>query len=235
MAIAATAQQVPIAPKPVQGAGYVKYKNKFYIYGGDTSLAADSTSDLGQFFALDLSKSWKSESPAWIPLPEGPIKSHIGAAMSLDGKIFMTFPGIGYAAHRFSFETNTWSLSNATFRESIYDVSPVTLGTDGTVLIAGGSPNSIHVYDIYSFATDQTVTAQLPATVVAGTPILPGTREYSVAWSEPLKSAVFFGGFGEDVSSIGVVTFYNAEKKAWSVIKTTGANNTMVLEHCVAI
>ncbi|KAF9967335.1 hypothetical protein BGZ73_000594, partial [Actinomortierella ambigua] len=95
MAIIATAQQVSVAPRPVAGALYAKHKNKLYIY-------------FGQFFALDLSKSWTSTSPAWSALPEGPGFAHRGATVSLDGKIFMTGPGDGTNPYLFSFDTKTW-------------------------------------------------------------------------------------------------------------------------------
>ncbi|KAF9970011.1 hypothetical protein BGZ73_007408 [Actinomortierella ambigua] len=111
------------------------------------------------------------------------------------------------------------------------DESAVTLGTDGTVLLVGAKRD----YDLYSFVTDQTVTAPLPGTVVDGIPIMPGARGYKVVWSEPLKSAVFFGGYGGTVKSNGTVTFYNAEKKTWSTKRTTGVINEMTAEHCMAI
>ncbi|KAG0221495.1 hypothetical protein BGW41_006732, partial [Actinomortierella wolfii] len=160
MAFMAEAQTNLIAPIPASGMGYAKYKNKLYVNGGLIKAYRDPGSITDQFFALDLSKPWRSDSPAWIPLPEGPKKQLISVAMSLDGKVFMTFPAVGYPAYRFSFEKNAWSAVKANFRDSMYDVDPVTLGTDGTALIFGGSRGD--EYDIYSFETDQTVTMNIP-------------------------------------------------------------------------
>ncbi|KAG0254137.1 hypothetical protein DFQ27_007020 [Actinomortierella ambigua] len=230
-------QQNHVAPQPVAGPAYAKYKNKFYINGGATSLTASVLGSSGQFFALDLSKSWTSVSPAWIQLPDGPRKDYHGAAMSLDGKFLLTSCSVASVSHRFSFDTNTWSVSKAPCRSAAYGVSPVTLGTDGTALTAGGRGvvGVAELYEIYSFATDQAVTVPLPDTAVNGTPILPGRQYYQVVWSEPLKSAVFFGGFGLHGSSIGTVTLYHPESKQWSLMKTTGANNTNNFGHCMAI
>ncbi|KAF9977071.1 hypothetical protein BGZ73_007043 [Actinomortierella ambigua] len=190
----------------------------------------------GQFFALDLSKPWTSDTAAWIKLPESGRKDYIGAAMSLDGKTLLTSPGIYASAQRFSFESNTWSSSNTTFRESMYDVTPVTLGTDGTVLLVGGDSweDGFNKYDIYSFDTDQTVTAQLPPSA-NDIPFLPGRRDYRVIWSEHLKSAVFYGGFGQGVSAPDIVSLYHPESKQWKGMRTRGFNNKSLSEHCMAI
>ncbi|KAF9159000.1 hypothetical protein DFQ26_007015 [Actinomortierella ambigua] len=231
-------QQNPVAPQPVAAPGYAKYKNRFYVNGGTTSLSASVLGSSGQFFALDLSKSWTSVSPAWIQLPDGPRKDYHGAAMSLDGKFFLTSCSTASTvSHRFSFDTNTWSVSKAPCHSTTYDVSPVTLGTDGTVLTAGGftEVGIADAYEIYSFATDQAVRAPLPDTMVNGVPILPGRRGYKVVWSEPLKSAVFFGGSGLQGTSVGTVTLYRPESKQWSLMKTIGANNTNNYGHCMAI
>ncbi|KAG0227332.1 hypothetical protein BGW42_003014 [Actinomortierella wolfii] len=195
---------------------YAKYKNKFYINGGSIKAGIGPDTLTGQFFALDLSKPWRSTSPAWIPLPEGPKKDFTRGAMSLDGKIFMTFPEIGYPAYRFSFESNTWSSSKANFRDTMYSVDSVTMG-DGKVIIVGGfqENTTYSPYDIYSFDTDQTVTMNLPKTGASGSVILPGRREYRVVWSEHLKSAVFFGGFSPSQSP-DIVSFYHPESKQWS-------------------
>ncbi|KAG0227331.1 hypothetical protein BGW42_003013 [Actinomortierella wolfii] len=112
----------------------------------------------------------------------------------------------------------------------MYDVDPVTLGTDGTVLILGGFGED--KYDIYSFDTDQTVTMPLPETVLKNVTILPGRREYRAVWSEPLKSVVFFGGLLAPRGDL--VSFYHPESKQWSSMKTTGLNRTLT-DHCIAL
>ncbi|KAF9154912.1 hypothetical protein DFQ27_001877 [Actinomortierella ambigua] len=238
LALVTSAQQIPVAPLPASGAAYAKYKDKLYIYGGMVNWTGNDLEGMsGQFFALDLSKAWRSETPAWIRLPDGPQTEFVGAAISLDGKAFMTSPGADNLSHRFFFENNTWSLSNAPFRESMYDVSPVTLGTDGTVLIVGGSfwNNGSMMYDIYSFDTDQVVTALLPSTI-SDVPNLPGRRAYKAVWSEYLKSAVFYGGFVREGSHADTVSLYHPESNQWKAMITSGfSNNKALTEHCIAI
>ncbi|KAG0228732.1 hypothetical protein BGW41_003343, partial [Actinomortierella wolfii] len=231
VAIVATAQTNLSAPRPSSGMAYAKYKNKFYINGGTVKEGKGIETATGQFFALDLSKPWRSDSPAWIPLPEGPKKQLISVAMSLDGKVFMTFPEVGFPAYRFSFEKNAWSATKANFRDSMYDVDPVTLGTDGTALIFGGSRGD--EYDIYSFETDQTVTMNIPPELLVNATVLPKRLSYRAVWSESLKSAVFYGG-NSPYEYHDIVSFYHPESKQWSSMRTTGLNKTLI-GHCIAI
>ncbi|KAG0230157.1 hypothetical protein BGW41_002579 [Actinomortierella wolfii] len=186
----ATAQTNRTAPLPAVAMAYAKYKNKFYVNGG--RVKGGNTLDVisSQFFALDLSKPWRSDLPAWIPLPEGHKKEFIAATMSLDGKVFMTTPGIGYPAYLFSFEKNAWCTSKTTFRETVYDVDPATLGTDGTVLILGGFEED--KYDIYSFGTDQTVTMPLPEAKTTG--LNRTLTDHCIAHTDDGKKLLTFGG-----------------------------------------
>ncbi|KAG0221457.1 putative protein tag-53, partial [Actinomortierella wolfii] len=206
------AQQNPAAPMPASDAAYVKYRNKFYIMGGTTTPQLGvSEAVSNQFFVLDLSKPWKSHSPAWTILPAGSKTDAVGAAMSLDGKIFMTFPGLGYVAHRFFFENNTWSTSKAPLRESMYEATPVTMPGDGKVLIVGGEDRSETIpLDIYSFDTDQTVTTSLPKTGLLNMTLW----GYKAVWSEYLQSAVFYGGWDTPASQL--VNLYHPASKKWS-------------------
>ncbi|KAF9974878.1 hypothetical protein BGZ73_001618, partial [Actinomortierella ambigua] len=181
MAIIATAQQASIAPLPVGAPIYTKHKNKLYIYGGSTVTPDESVSLLGQFFALDLSKPWKSTSPAWNALPEGPKNYLTGATVSLDGKIFMTSPN-NNNSYLFSFDTKAWSMSKAIYPGTMNYARPVTLGTDGTVLVPGGSLNATYEYHTYSFARDQAVKAPLPDNLIRGIPVF-----YEAVWSEHFK------------------------------------------------
>ncbi|KAF9154911.1 hypothetical protein DFQ26_009906, partial [Actinomortierella ambigua] len=203
------AQQTPVAPLPASGPAYAKYKNKFYIQGGRIGPKIDHAT--GQFFALDLSKPWTSESPAWIRLPDGPQKDDAGAAISLDGKIFYTSSSLFQpTAHRFFFENNTWSISTTALQESIYTVSPVTLETDGQVLILGGyNENITNMCHFYTFDTDQYVFTQLSPAAINGTQLV--FEDYMAVWSRHLKQAVFIGGLG---SSQGM-TLYEPKSKKW--------------------
>ncbi|KAG0225366.1 hypothetical protein BGW42_004476, partial [Actinomortierella wolfii] len=137
--------------------------------------------------------------------------------MSLDGKVFMTSPAVGYPAYRISFEKNAWSTVKANFRESMYDVDPVTLGTDGTALIFGGSRGD--EYDIYSFETDQTVTMNMPPALLVNATVLPKRLSYRAVWSEYLKRVVFYGD-RDSHEYHDIVSFYHPESNQWSSMDT---------------
>ncbi|KAG0221134.1 kelch domain-containing protein 3, partial [Actinomortierella wolfii] len=224
-----TAQQNP-APMPASSASYVKYKNKFYVMGGTVMPEFKSTEGYSaQFFVLDLSKPWKSESPAWTPLPAGFRVSDVGAAMSQDGKIFITFPGFGQAAHRFFFENNTWSASQADLRDSMYSSCPVSL-PNGTVFVVGGDERGDNVpVDIYSFNADQTVTTRYPKAALLNSTF----EQYKAVWSEYLQSVVYYGGW--DILADQSVRLYHPESKQWKKLKTTGGKNVTLVGHCIAI
>ncbi|KAF9970736.1 hypothetical protein BGZ73_006492, partial [Actinomortierella ambigua] len=239
MAIIATAQQAPVAPQPVDHPIYAKHKNKLYIYGGSsTALVAPNSTvgKVGQFFALDLSKPWRSASPAWIALPEGPRESNTGAAVSPDGKIFMTTPTSLEKPYVFNFDTKTWSMSNAIYPASLTAARPVTLGTNDTVLVAGGSPIDPYEYRTYSFVRDEPVLARM-TDIEGGIPVF-----HEAVWSEHFKSAVFFGGFITEFygptqiyNRNGTVIFYHPEIKGWSSMAPIGARGSEARGFCLAI
>ncbi|KAF9164676.1 hypothetical protein DFQ26_001161 [Actinomortierella ambigua] len=227
-----TAQQDNVAPLPAAGAAYAKYKDKFYIAGGTVKSGIGVSSTTDQFFALDLSKPWDAASPAWIRLKEAPKKGFVGAAMSWDGKNFMTLPDNGTAAHQYSFDSLTWNESKASFRDPMLGAFPVTLGDSGTVLIAGGLTAAGDVrnqYDIYKFDTGENIMGQpLPVGV------LPYRQGYKALWSSALKSAVFYGGYG--LETLGQwVTLYNPTTNQWNMLNTTGDVTLTTFDHCMAI
>ncbi|KAG0221186.1 hypothetical protein BGW41_007134 [Actinomortierella wolfii] len=229
------AQQVPVAPRPATGAAFVKRKNRLYVFGGEIYIGTTQVAT-GQFFALELSKQWKSDSPAWTQLPEGPPAVSPSAVMSPDDKIFM-YNG----RRRFHFEDNTWRDFNSIFTTYPTPLAthPVTLGTDGTVLIAGGTFGSAltnQSYTIYSFATDSHVTTVYPAKTKRPLTdeFYPGAG-YRAAWSESLKSVVFFGGIAAhmDTPQVQMTMFYQAETKKWSWKQTPNFAGTNYLA-CIA-
>ncbi|KAF9966445.1 hypothetical protein BGZ73_000996, partial [Actinomortierella ambigua] len=62
----------------------------------------------------------------------------------------------------FNFDTKNWTLSNAKYPNALLVAKPVTLGTDGAVFIAGGSPYAMHEYRTYSFVRDEAVLTTIP-------------------------------------------------------------------------
>ncbi|KAG0264559.1 hypothetical protein DFQ27_001146 [Actinomortierella ambigua] len=110
---------------------YAKHGTKFFIYGG----SIERITLTGQFFALDLSKPWKSESPAWIKYPDGPGYFGTGGAISQDGEVFFAVLNDNRPHSRFMFKDNTWNASKVIASDTVQFTSPVTIGTDGSLLI----------------------------------------------------------------------------------------------------
>ncbi|KAF9969568.1 hypothetical protein BGZ73_008040, partial [Actinomortierella ambigua] len=213
---AASAQQI-VSPQPATGAGFVKHKNKLFVFGGEIHNGVSQVAT-GQFYFLDLSQQWKSDTPAWTQLPDGLPSVSPTAVVSLDGKIFM-YNG----RRRFHFEDNAWRDFSSLF--STYPPAmapyPVVLGTDGTVLLAGGTFGSAltnQSYTIYSFLTDTHVTTPYPPATGPITQLFYPGAGYRAVWSESLKSVVFFGGTSAhmDTPQTQVTMFYEAQTKKWS-------------------
>ncbi|KAF9152567.1 hypothetical protein DFQ26_000850 [Actinomortierella ambigua] len=241
-----TAQEAHVAPVPASRPAYAKYKDKLYIYGGIAHEDQFGISiSIGQFFALDLSKAWNSTMPEWIKLPEGPAAAGHSGAISLDGKVFMTFYDQFEPDHWYSFEKNSWAPFNHSLSVDGAVQYPVTLGTDGSVLVVGGYDDDYakkvsadeNVYLIYSATTGRGVTRALPPYGINGTRVLPARISYKAAWSDHLKSAVVYGGWSlhADRNLDQWVSLYHPETKKWKLLQTSGINSKTSEEHCVAI
>ncbi|KAF9971214.1 hypothetical protein BGZ73_005897 [Actinomortierella ambigua] len=236
-----TAGQIIHVPPPRCAASYAKFQNKFYIYGGSTSIRSDYFSEL---HVLDLSKHWNSTSPVWWVLTSGPLLPATTATMSLDGKKLLLIPGLLSPGWIYSFEKDGWDLVKANFRNSTPGAFPVTMGTDGKVLITGGIGNAfgklfIEDYDIYSFEDDKTTTLQLPATLSNGPTFMPSRQGYGAVWSSFLKKVVLYGGQADSITSTvwsaDTVSMYDPVAAKWSEVKTTNYNNNTIARHCMAI
>ncbi|KAG0258373.1 hypothetical protein DFQ27_004686, partial [Actinomortierella ambigua] len=232
-----TAQQPQVAPQPAVFSSFAKHKNKFFIYGGTIDGKYEiSPGSLGQFFALDLSKPWTSESPSWIQLPTGPRASFGRGAISLDGTMFAGFPYGNRQPNLFSFDTKVWSPSKAVIVGSD-DSAPVTLGTDGTVLIPGEfSPSSNRgVYNIYSFDGDNALNTPSPppSAVFNSTQFFKSTSGEGGVWSQYLKSAVYYGGYSPEFLPNfrgNLVVTYHPESKTWEQKVTNGGDDTSLID-----
>ncbi|KAG0253799.1 hypothetical protein DFQ27_007195 [Actinomortierella ambigua] len=210
---------------------YAKHKNKFYIYGGTNysgngysiGMDEDDAGSSGQFFALDLSKPWTSMSPSWTQLPSGPRCTIARGAISLDGIKFLGLTFDNEKSSVFSFETKIWNPSKAVFSKSNAD--PVTLGTEGTVLIPGeriSQNTTIGVYDVYSFDSDNASKTLLPPpSTVFNSTFFTTTRIYlRGVWSQYLKSAVYYGDGGNSLSGNPTIRSshiftYHPESRTW--------------------
>ncbi|KAF9971212.1 hypothetical protein BGZ73_005895 [Actinomortierella ambigua] len=241
LSVVATVASQSVPPGRV-GVSYAKFHNKFYVYGGRNKGSNQTFTDL---YALDLSKPWSSQSPAWIPITkDGPTNSALSAAISVDGKTFMLGPTLGVPGWLYSFETKVWSEVKAQFRKSIYDTYPVTLGTDDRVLMAGGSSTApitpyVDDYDLYTMGTNQTVTQKMPLSISNGELFMPCRIGYKGVWSDYLNKAVLYGGYTvnlvNDPRAAVTLSLYDPVKNLWSEMKTTGRDPNVTMDHCMAI
>ncbi|KAG0258372.1 hypothetical protein DFQ27_004685 [Actinomortierella ambigua] len=234
-----------VAPLPVALSAFAKHKNKLYIYGGSIEVGdgayGNDSSASGQFFALDLSKPWTSKSPSWIQLPTGPRSPYRRGAISLDGNMFAAFPYENRQPNLFSFETKVWSPSKA-IMPGTSDSAPVTLGTDGTVLIPGefSANSTLDVYSIYSFDSDNALNILFPppSAVFNSTQFLMSSNAgQGGVWSQYLKSAVYYGGYSREVLPAirrNLVFTYHPESKRWEE-KATNGLNMPIAHYCMAI
>ncbi|KAG0250018.1 hypothetical protein DFQ27_009655 [Actinomortierella ambigua] len=238
VATISTAQQGPVAPRPVAKASYAKHHNKLYVYGGRETQEVGS----GQFFVLDLSKQWKSAQPAWSKLKDGPVIPNTGAVVSQDGKILMAMAiGKPTRPQQFIFEQDSWTNSS----EEFYiwnNQSPVMLKTDGSVLFQVGveGPTVMEQRNItrfYSFESDSTWGAAFPYPTTHFTYLPRGSHK--AVWSDYLESAVFYGGSnmmirGTEPYSPDMLKLYHPRSKEWTW-KPTKGHNAHYFSHCVAI
>ncbi|KAG0269055.1 hypothetical protein DFQ27_004987 [Actinomortierella ambigua] len=225
VALGTVAAETALIPRPRSAASYAKFHNKLYIhagYGGNIQPIPYT-----QLYALDLSKPWKSTSPAWLRISEGPDfgNNRTYSTVSHDGKILMIMPGIRTPGYLYYIEQDLWVQINATFRKSTMDAFPVTLGESGAVLITAGSRDdqyalSVNEYDIYSLAGDNTTTRDLPATVSSGPLFMPNRQDYRAVWSHYLERAVLYGGRAETSEESrwvsDTVSLYDPLKDQWS-------------------
>ncbi|KAF9971213.1 hypothetical protein BGZ73_005896 [Actinomortierella ambigua] len=227
--VATSAGEEPLIPLPRSAASYAKYHNKLYIHGG---YANGQTIPFRYLYALDLSKPWKSQTPAWIRISEGPnlYNNRTYSTMSADGKVLMIIPGETTPSWLYFFETGQWNMTNAPFRNSMMDAFPVTLATNNSVLITGGTGKpfsgvSINEYDVYSFVTHTTKTDQLPATVSGGRLFMPNRQHYRAVWSDYLQKAVLYGGESETDETTRWVSdtldLYDPKTGQWSEMVRT--------------
>ncbi|KAF9154224.1 hypothetical protein DFQ26_000298, partial [Actinomortierella ambigua] len=230
LAVAAisTAQQNPIAPRPVAKASYAKHHNKLYVYGGreiqeNPRPLSPLETGLGQFFVLDLSKPWKSALPAWSRLPDGPMMPNAGAVVSQDGKIFMAIANnVHSRGQQFIFAQNSWKNHSDFYNWN--EQSPVVTKTDGSVLAQVGTLGPLreqqqNITRFYSFESESSRHESFPDPTTRSA-YFP-SRKHKAVWSDYLESAVFHGGFNIHVreiqqGGIGTLRLYRPRSKEWT-------------------
>lgn len=223
LAILCSHTLVHAQPQPCGGPAFAKVGNKFYIQGGATS--GDNL--LQYFWALDLTTTWNTTSPAWTALALGPYNAYHTAGFSADNKTFVTF-GRNTGAHSqfipanwvnvYDIQSNTWSY--ATNPPAVADISrrdffAVSDTDSNKIYILGGNAGpqgaiSSNAFDVYDPVTRTTTEISTPA---------PGPQDlstYAAVWIPRLKSMIVFGGYSPKASLYQGLYVYNPSSGAWT-------------------
>ncbi|KAF9179762.1 hypothetical protein BGZ51_006666 [Haplosporangium sp. Z 767] len=216
-------------PHPVGGSAYVTIHDRFYVQGGD--LGGSNLVD--QFYVLDLSRSWPTNSPSWQALPAGPINAYHSGGFSADMNSFVTFGrevSSPYATRNFinifSTSTGSWIGTGSTM---IADPTrrDMTIASDpspgGQIYFIGGDAGQSgtvrsNVMDIYN----------LKSGVVSETTVpLPGPQNLqggAAAWLPHLKSMLVISGLFDNAESGNTVYLYTS-RSGRSSYPTSASNS----------
>jgi hypothetical protein len=188
------AQVTRNAPVPVNGAAYVRARTKLYVQGGVVSQGGNTVAQQNQMFALDLATPWPANSPAWIPLKQGPTQALHTAAMSIDEQTFVTFRTTtagpsSVLSFRYHMGSNTWDQSSVKAQNPNKEgISAVQDPLSGLVYLAGGYQNDDSQMYVYNIDTDTMTMFPMPSNYMAD------RSYYAGAYLRSRKSIIYFGG-----------------------------------------
>ncbi|KAF9971193.1 hypothetical protein BGZ73_005906 [Actinomortierella ambigua] len=227
-------------PVPMGAISYAVVGNQFIIHGG--AILNDVLNQ--QFWALNLSASWQTTSPAWIQLPNGPYNAYHTAVASGDNKTFITFGrDTGAVASMipqhwvniYDFTTSAWTGFSPTGVQDLSrrDFQAVLNPKLQVVYIAGGDAGTggdiqSNMFDVYDIAKKEIVETTIPASGPRG----PYT--YGAAWLQNHNSMLMVGG---QLAPSGYTTAayrYDATSNTWSTQRTTGDFAFNRISPCVA-
>ncbi|KAF9907775.1 hypothetical protein EC991_010645 [Linnemannia zychae] len=237
-----SAQTAPPAadpgPVPVTGAASARATTRFYILSGLPS-TANGTLPLSQFFSLDLTQSWSSNTPAWTKLSTiGAPKNRIfPATFSKNQKSLIVFrSGEPNYIRRYIVASGNWSPSavNLTYG-SREGVGAVTDPNTGLVYIARGytdvSERSVDVYNV-----DRDILSELP--LPPATEALAQRTYYGNVWCQPRKSILYFGGYAletQPAPTSPIITEFSPSNQTWTTLTTNGEPPSLRADHCMTI
>ncbi|KAG0266640.1 hypothetical protein BG011_001487 [Mortierella polycephala] len=220
-------------PHPAGGSAYIAIHDRLYVQGGD--LGGSNLVD--QFYSLDLSRSWSTNSPTWQALPAGPINAYHSGGFSADMNSFVTFGrevGSLYATRNFinifSTSTGSWIGTGSTM---IADPTrrDMTIASDpspgGQIYFIGGDAGQSgtvrsNVMDVYN----------LKSGVVSETTVpLPGPQNLqggAGAWLPRLKSMLVISGLFDNADSDNTVYLYTPRSGQSSYLSSDSSSNGAV-------
>ncbi|KAG0233939.1 hypothetical protein BGW42_007014 [Actinomortierella wolfii] len=227
-------------PVPLGASAYAVVGNRFVVQGG--AILNDVLNQ--QFWALDLSSSWPTTSPAWKQLPNGPYNGYHTAIAPRDNKTFITFgrdtgavPSMipQWWVNIFDFTTNTWSGVNpASVQDrSRRDFAAVYNPNQNVAYVVGGDAGVMgdqqsDMFDVYDVAKKEVTETPIPANGPRG----PYT--YGAAWLQNHNSMLLVGGQTAPNGYPSTAFRYDAGKGTWSNQPTTGGFAFNRISPCVA-
>ncbi|KAF8925470.1 hypothetical protein BGZ58_000780, partial [Dissophora ornata] len=199
-------------PRPTGGSAYVAFHDRLYVQGGDLG----GGNLVHQFYSLDLSRSWQTNSPVWNTLPSGPINAYHSGGFSADMNSFVTFgreAGSPYTTANFinifSTSTGSWIGTGSTMivdptRRDMTVASDPSLG--GQIYFMGGDAgqsgtgrsNALDIYNLKSSVVSET---NVP---------LPGPQNLqggAAAWLPNRNSMLVIGGLSDNTDTNAVYLF----------------------------
>lgn len=199
-------------PHPAGGSAFVTFRDRLYVQGGDLG----GGNLVNQFYALDLSRSWQTNSPAWNTLPSGPINSYHSGSFLADMNSFVTFgreTGSPYTTSNFinifSTSTGSWIGTGSTMitdptRRDMAIASDPSPG--GQIYFVGGDAgqsgtgrsNALDIYNLKSGVVSETnVPSPGPQNLQGG----------AATWLLNRNSMLVIGGLSDNTDS-NVVYLY---------------------------
>ncbi|KAF9910285.1 hypothetical protein BX616_010894 [Lobosporangium transversale] len=218
-------------PHPTGGAAYVTFHDRLYVQGGDLG----GGNLVNQFYSLDLSRSWQTNSPVWNALPSGPINAYHSGGFSAEMNSFVTFGrevGSPYTTSNFinifSTSTGSWigtgstMIADPTRRDMVAASDP---SPGGQIYFMGGDTGQTgtghsNAFDIYN----------LKSSVVSETNVpLPGPQNLqggAATWLSSRNAMLVIGGLSDNAESNAVYLFTPKPVALWGSSSTTNGNTS---------
>ncbi|KAF9155198.1 hypothetical protein BG015_010688 [Linnemannia schmuckeri] len=208
---------------------YMRAGPNFYVQGGKVVRQNDNYAISPQFYALDISTSWTTDSPPWKALTGGPTYNLQNGVASPDNKTLTTMfqeQTAQLLVNQYSVETNTWKYSFTAVNENLKGIRPVVDPTSGLIYIQGHQ--NMIVLDTQTMTVQQFAIEKMtmPSRSFPGAVYHPGR-----------KSILYLGGFSPEgyFETRTYITEYMIATNTWSVFVPTGTLPTPRADHCMAI
>ncbi|KAF9437677.1 hypothetical protein BGZ76_011657 [Entomortierella beljakovae] len=178
-----------IAPSPVQEFAYARAGSKLYVHGGRYTTGNGQETITSQLYALDLSKSWSTDSAPWQSLAPGPLETFVRAVATPDNQTFIVFrqgDNNSVVATKYDIPSNTWGTSFVALpQDQNYRNGAIPLIDPLKSIVYF---NSLYMMDSYNTANGAVGTQSMPTD-------MPNNRYFgSGTYVKSRKSFMYYGG-----------------------------------------